>query len=110
MSKRQQMARLSQLADLILDVKLTDLHAAARARQESLDRLAGLAAAPATDLPEIAAAQAGLLYERWAEARRAEINLSLARQTAAWLDLQAEARQAFGRSEVMQTLRDRSKT
>jgi hypothetical protein len=54
-----------------------------------------------------AAVQAGLLYERWAEARRAEINLTLARQTAEWIEARDAARQAFGRADALRRLSDR---
>lgn len=105
MNRKAQIRRLGQLSGLILDIRLSELHAAARARAESLARLAGLDAPQATDLAPIAAAQAGLLYERWAEGRRAEINLLLSRQTAVWLEAQTSARQAFGRSEALQSVR-----
>ncbi|MDP4034471.1 MAG: hypothetical protein Q8P60_16775 [Pseudorhodobacter sp.] len=104
MNRKTQMQRLGQLSGLILDIRLSQLHAAARARVESQARLAGLDAPQASDLPPIAAAQAGLLYERWAEVRRAEINLLLSRQTAVWLEAQTSARQAFGRSEAVQSV------
>jgi hypothetical protein len=48
-----------------------------------------------------------VLYERWAEARRAEINLTLARQTAEWIEARDAARQAFGRADALRRLSDR---
>jgi hypothetical protein len=52
-------------------------------------------------------ALAALRYAGWADARRAEINLRLARQTALWLQAQADARLAFGRADVLRRLSDR---
>ncbi|MDT8857983.1 hypothetical protein RNZ50_23715 [Paracoccaceae bacterium Fryx2] len=104
MTQRDQLARLGQVSQLILDLRLSELHTAARARQDSLDRLAGLAAEPADGLSPIAAARAELHYQRWAEARRAEINLTLARQTADWLGAQAAARRAFGQAQALRGL------
>jgi hypothetical protein len=92
----------------MLDHKLAALTLAAAAREESKARLAGLSRPAAdTDLPLAAAAQTSLLYERWAEARRAEINLTLARQTAEWIEARDAARQAFGRTDALRRLTDR---
>lgn len=104
MSRGDQIGRLRHLSGLMLDLRLAELRAAARTRQESLDLLAGLGVPQASSLPPVAAAQADLLYRRWVEARRAEINLVLARQTAAWLEAQAAAREAFGRAEALRGL------
>ena len=99
---------LVEISQLMLDHKLAALTRAAAAREESRTRLAGLSRPLAeTDLPLAAAAQAGLLYERWAEARRAEINLTLARQTAEWIEARDAARQAFGRADALRRLSDR---
>ncbi|MDO8311925.1 MAG: hypothetical protein Q7T25_08295, partial [Sideroxyarcus sp.] len=105
--QKQQIKRLQQIAGLQLDLRLNDLHAAARARQESLDRIAGLNMPPRGDLPPIAAAQADILYQRWADARRAEINQTLARQTAEWLEAQSRARRAFGQTQAMNALHEK---
>ena len=107
MSRKDQLVRLRQISGLILDLRLSELHTAARARAQSLDRLAGLAVPQASDLPPIAAAQAGLRYQRWADARRAEINIQLARQTADWLEAQATARRAFGQSQALESVQQR---
>ncbi|MDZ4096328.1 MAG: hypothetical protein U1D35_15630 [Paracoccaceae bacterium] len=107
MTRTEQMKRLGHLAGLILDLRLSELQAIARARQESLDRLAGLAVSPAGDLPPLVAAQTDLRYQQWADQRRAEINPVLARQTAAWFVAQDNARAAFGRNEVLRALQDR---
>lgn len=108
MSERHRLARLAELAGMIRDLRLADLERAGRARAESRARLAGLALAPCTpDLGAIAAARAEVRYQAWAEARRAEINLTLARQTAEWIEVQETARRAFGRAQALQRLADR---
>lgn len=95
---------------MVRDAALADLERAGCARAESRARLAGLALAPSvTDLGTIAAAQAEVRYQSWAQARRAEINLTLARQTVEWLEAQEAARRAFGRAEALRTLAARGK-
>ena len=103
MSRNEQMDRLGDIARLMLDVRLAALQAANRAKQESEQQLAGLAArlAPADGLPEVAAELAALSYQRWADVRRAELNLVLARQTAVWIDAREAARQAFGKKQAL---------
>lgn len=107
MTQKDQINRLQKIAGLQLDLRLNDLHAAARARQESLDRLAGLNVPQASDLPAIAAAQADILYQRWAEARRAEINQTLSRQTAEWHEAQTHARRAFGQTQALRAIAEK---
>lgn len=105
---RRALVPLAGLSQLILDRKLADLERAARACAESRERLADLTIPPfQTDLPLPAAAQAALLYDRWAEARRAEINQTLARQTAGWIEAREAAATAFGRAEVLRKLTER---
>ena len=106
----QQIARLRQLSTLILDARLMELHVAATARQVSLDRLADLdSPAGATDLPEMTAIDVSLRYERWADQRRAELNLILARQTVDWIEARQTAALAFGKSEALARLSQRRK-
>lgn len=102
---RRSLVPLAGISRLMLDQKLAELDRAARACAESRARLAGLAApAVETDLPLPVAAQAGLLYDRWADARRAEINQTLARQTARWIEARDAAARAFGRAEALRRL------
>lgn len=106
--RKAQLLSLGVLADLMLDSRLSALRAAAEARGASLTRLETLNAPPAaTDLPAVAEALAGLAYQRWADARRAEINLVLARQTAEWMEARDAARLAFGRKRALQALATR---
>jgi len=104
MNRADQLQRLRQLSGLILDLRLSQLHNAARARALSIKRLAGLDATQDNDLPAIAAAQAGLRYQRWADLRRAEINTQLARETAVWLEAQGSARHAFGQLQALEAV------
>jgi len=103
MSQKQQLARLGQLANLLLDSRLAVLQAAARARQETEAQLAGLMVPPpvAENVSEIAAAMAGLSYQQWADARRGELNMHLARQTVTWMEAREAAREAFGKKQAL---------
>jgi hypothetical protein len=101
--------RLGRLSRLILDLRLAEVQAANRAREESLGHLRALESASASDLDPLAAARAQLGYDRWAEARRAEINLGLARQTAVWMAAQDKARHAFGQAEAVRALQTKKR-
>jgi hypothetical protein len=103
MSHNRQLTRLGQLANLLLDSRLAKLQAAARARQETEAQLAGLMTPPpaAAQVSEIASALAGLSYQRWADARRAELNMRLARQTVTWMEAREAAREAFGKKQAL---------
>jgi len=99
---RQSLQRLEDLAALILDGRLSALRHAARAKADSEERLAGLAAPPAPEgLSGAAGELAALNYQRWADARRAEINRVLARQTAELAEATDAARTAFGRRQAL---------
>jgi hypothetical protein len=110
MADAKGLPNLASLAGLILDARLADLRKAAAAREASLAALAALARAPsaAADLSPLVLARAAVAYESWADARRAEINPRLARQTAAWLQAQAAARVAFGRAEALRVIAARA--
>ena len=108
MTDKAKLARLVELSSLILDTRLLALETAARARQNSLDRLAEInKPSAAANLPLVAAAEVALRYELWADQRRSEINTVLARQTAEWDEARQEAARAFGRNQVLGKLRDR---
>ena len=108
MSNARDLGPLAVLAGLLRDRKLDDLRAARLQREATQGRLAALGAGPAEGLSPVAAAQSALLYQRWVDGKRAEINLQLARDTAAWLEAQAMARAAFGRAQVLDVLKDRA--
>lgn len=103
MRQKQQLTKLAQLSNLLLDSRLATLHTAVQAKQESETQLAGLMSpAPlAEDIPEIAGALATLSYQRWADARRTELNLLLARQTVTWIEARDHAREAFGKKQTL---------
>ena len=105
MTKPDALVRLRQISKLILDVKLAALHTAAQKRQQSLDLLTNLNKQGSdTDLNPVVAYQTELRYQFWAEARRAEINVVLARQTAQMLAARDAAGQAFGKDQALRGL------
>jgi hypothetical protein len=103
MSQKQQLIKLRQISTLLLDSRLSTLNAAARAKQESEAQLAGLnePLLGPSDLADFALEMVSLTYQRWADARRAELNMLLARQTVAWMEAREAAREAFGKKEAL---------
>ena len=99
--------KMESIASLMLDKRLADLERAARARQESIDLLRGLEVPAADDIDPLLAARLSLRYQIWADGRRAEINLALARQTADWTMKRDTAQQAFARSEALRLLKQK---
>lgn len=99
-------ARLKSLADLMLDHRLGQLRKATEAKSHSEAALAALArpVAEPENLAGAAGALAALAYHRWADARRAEINQVLARQTHDWMLARDDAQLAFGRAEALRRL------
>lgn len=106
MSQKQQLTKLAQLSNMLLDSRLADLQKAARAKQESEAQLVGLTQPPTKPdgLSEVAAALSAMNYQRWADARRAELNLLLARQTVAWIEARDAAKEAFGKKQSLGSL------
>ncbi len=108
MNDREKLAQLRKISQHLLDVRLFALEQAAKARQTSLDHLAELnRPAPPHDLNPIAAGEVTMRYENWADGRRAEINMTLARQTVDWADARQAAALAFGRNAVIGKLQGR---
>lgn len=106
MSAPKQLARLQSLAQMILDAQLVELRQAAKARSETLTHLSDLKS-PEVQMDEqmgVAEVKATLAYQLWADQRRAELNVTLARQTAQWMDRRDAARYAFGKADVLETL------
>jgi predicted Abi (CAAX) family protease len=104
-TRAEQIRRLSELSQAVLDRRLAELRSARAARQATADALAGLTAAePATDLAPAAAERVRQQYEAWADLRRRTLIPLLARQSAAALDAEAAARSAFGRCSVLDAL------
>jgi hypothetical protein len=108
MSERAKLVQLQQVSQVMLDVRLLALDRAAKARQASLDHLADLnKPATPTDLNPVVAGEVAVRYENWADHRRSEINLALARQTVDWVEARQHAALAFGRNAVIGKLMDR---
>jgi hypothetical protein len=108
MTRKSDIAALQGIARLLLDHRLSVLRAASDRRAQSRMQISALdqVAGPA-DLPLLAATQATLRYELWADIRRSDLNTVLARQTAEWMSAQDEARHAFGRAEALRGIATR---
>lgn len=105
MRDREKLAQITTLSQLVLDGRLATLERASRERQQSLDHLTELnRPLPLTDLPAIVAGEVAMRYQLWADQRRAEVNLILARQTVQWVEARQEAAQAFGRNQALNGL------
>lgn len=111
MKKAKDIRRLAEIAQLVLDHRLGQLHAAAAELERSRGQLAAInrAALPAEDLAPVVAEKVALTYDRWADARRSELNLVMARQTADWIEARNDAKCAFGRLHALQGLIARHK-
>jgi hypothetical protein len=103
MSKAVQLSKLAALAELVLDSRLSALQAAARAKHECEAQLSALSLVPQgqSDLEGMTAQLASLNYQRWADARRAELNQQLARRTVALIEARDAAREAFGKKTAL---------
>ncbi len=111
MTKSKDLSRLADVAQLMLDDRLGRLRASASALERSRQQLAAinLAARPAEELSPVVGERVAIIYDRWADARRSELNLVIARQTADCLEARAEAQDAFGRVQALQGLAARLK-
>lgn len=101
---KERLARMAEMAAMVLDARSVRLRAATEARAALLQQLAALDHPPPADPADSGAQQAFLAYEGWAAARRAAINLQLAQRHAEWLAAEAEARRAFGRKQVLEKI------
>ncbi|OZA12753.1 MAG: hypothetical protein B7Y02_06945 [Rhodobacterales bacterium 17-64-5] len=106
----QDLLRLKELAQLVLDHRLGQLRAAAHQLERSEGQLQAInaAAAPA-ELPPVAAGLVEINYGRWADIRRAELNGVIARQRAGLMAERAEATTAFGRLQALRGLAEKTK-
>ncbi len=102
MTRREDIRKVSGLAELMLEHRLGQMRAAAQRLDRSRAQLAAIdrEASPA-DLPAVTAGLVACEYQRWADARRAELNAVLARQTVDVLAARAEAELAFGRLQAL---------
>jgi hypothetical protein len=105
MSQFRDMARLTELSQLMLDHRLGLLRASAEQLDQSRMQMSAInQTTPEPNLDPVTAAQVSLGYERWADVRRAELNLVIARQTAAWLEARHEAQRTLGRVQALEAL------
>jgi hypothetical protein len=105
MTRAKDLEKLGALADLMLEHRLGQMRQASarldrsRAQMTAIDK----AAEPA-DLPEVVAGLVACDYRRWADARKAELNTVIARQTADAMAARAEAEMAFGRVHALRRI------
>ena len=104
--KNEDLKKLNRLANLQLDHRLAVLRVAIEAKTRSEAALAALSQPvdPQPGLVGAASDLAAMAYQRWADLRRAEINLCLARQTHEVAQARSEAEIAFGRNEALRGL------
>ena len=106
MNAPKHLTRLQSLAQMILEAQLAELRKVARARSETLAHLSDLKS-PEVQMDDqmgVAEVRATLAYQLWADKRRAELNVTLAQQTATWMDRRDAARYAFGKADVLAAL------
>jgi hypothetical protein len=109
MSKAKDLTNLAALAQLMLDHRLGVLKGTSERLEQSRMQLSAInQATQPSDLDPIMSSKVGLDYERWADARRGELNLVIARQTAAWREARSEAQTAFWRVQALHELADKS--
>jgi len=98
-------ARLTRMTGLALDVSLSRLKSASRARDSLERQLASLDAdrRAVSENVDSAATRAGadLLWHRWADSRRADLNMALARAHAEENRARRAAARAFGRDQAL---------
>lgn len=111
MKRAQEIARLQQVTQLMLDHHLSRLHAAAQGMTETETALAHLSGGFIAQDGFVGATGqlAALAHQRWADTQRRDLTQRLARQAAEVAALQAEARQAWGKCEALRALTDRLK-
>jgi hypothetical protein len=105
MSRASDIKRLADLGQLVLDHRLGQLRRVAADLERSRMLIAALdQSGGATDLEPLMAEKVALSYNRWAEERRSELNLVMARQTADWIEARSEAQMALGRVQALEGL------
>lgn len=112
MTKPRDLRRLAEVAQLMLDHRLGQLRTAAAELERSRMQLSSIDAArqPSSEIAPLTAERVALTYDRWADVRRSELNLVIARQTASLIEARSDAQTAFGRVEALQGLATRLRT
>jgi len=102
---KQQVAALPRVTRAVMNSSLIGLKMASQTRQKLEARLAALDAERRRMTPdvtqEVTRAGADLLWHRWAEAQRAELNIALARARAEQAEAWRASATAFGRDRAL---------
>lgn len=94
---------LNSVVRLQFDLAQAQLRKHAAEREATRALIAGLNRPALQDGDDpILNAKVDMMYRSWADGRRAELNMILARQTANWMESAAEARRCFGRLDALQ--------
>ncbi|MCV2881808.1 hypothetical protein [Actibacterium sp. XHP0104] len=108
MADDRRIAALGQMGDMIRDMALAELRQAAQRRGAAESAIGDLDAQRRRVVPDLddAASMVGadLAWHRWADARRAELNIELATCRAAENRSKTHAARAFGRAEALQRI------
>lgn len=102
MTRPDDYTKIMALADLLLQHRLGQMRQTSALLERSRAQMAAIdQGAAAADLPEVMADRVACDYRRWADARKAELNEVLARQTLDVMAARAEAQFAFGRMQAL---------
>lgn len=108
MKAAKKLEALGRIADAVLDQRLHVLKCAQLARNATKEKILALEQPHDRDTCSLqASARAALLYQAWADIRRKELNLVLARQTVIAMETEADARLAFSRHSALRQLQAR---
>lgn len=103
MKRDERFSRLIKITEVLFESKLVKLRSTANAMSETEACIEALSR-PDMKIEygnEVVGALSQLQYKRWADARRYELNLTLAAQKADWLDASDDARKAFGKKVAL---------
>jgi hypothetical protein len=102
MTRSDDYHKVMALADLLLQHRLGQMRQTSARLERSRAQMAAIdKGAAAADLPEVMAERVACDYRGWADARKAELNGVLARQTLDVMAARAEAQLAFGRVQAL---------
>lgn len=105
MTTTKKLEPLRQIADVILDQRLLALRAANAARHDTERKIASLEVLGGWDDCALqSSAKAEMLYQAWADVRRRDLNLQLAKQTVTKIEAEDAARLAFSRQTALAKL------
>lgn len=108
MKQNDKLSKLVRIAGMLRDKRMHALKCASAERNRTRSLLQNLAHGKPEEPQTIAEAQATLRYNRWADVRRAEINVVLAAKTAEWLQARSDAERALGQAEVLKKIYNRA--